>query len=248
MLAAMLCVSVLAGCASNPGNTTGVSAEKRDPLEPFNRQVHRFNMLVDKAVLRPAAKGYKQVTPKPVKNSISNFFSNLSMPVTILNDLLQLKPIVAVRDTGRFLVNSTVGLLGLFDPASKWNLPPHSEDFGITLARWGVASGPYLVLPLLGPSTLRDAFGLIPGYFASPYYWSGWSSRTRLGMQSLRAVQLRAQFLDLDKMLTQAYDPYALMRNTWLQHRAQTVRESLPGYNPDALPDYYDLPPAGDPN
>ncbi|MDN5864685.1 MAG: VacJ family lipoprotein [Gammaproteobacteria bacterium] len=241
----LMAIGLLAGCASNPGNTQGVSGAERDPLAPINREIYRFNMLLDAAVLRPAAVGYETVTPEPVETGISNFFDNLSMPITIINDLLQLKPLDAVRDTGRFLVNSTVGLAGFLDPASGWNMPEHSEDFGITLARWGVPSGPYLQLPFLGPSTVRDVFGLYVDHFASFYYWTGWDPATRNAVTAVGIVQLRAQFLELDKMLTQSYDPYALMRNTWLQQRAKNVRENLPDYDPNALPNYYDLP-AGD--
>lgn len=237
-----LMILVLAGCATKPGNPEGVSANKRDPLQPLNREVYRFNMLLDKAVLRPVAKGYKQVTPKPARTGIQNFFSNLSKPITILNDLLQLKPLDAVRDTGRFVTNSTVGLLGFFDPASEMGMPPHSEDFGITLARWGVPSGPYLQIPFLGPSTVRDAFGLYVDHFGSAYYWTGWEPATRNVIYAVGAIQLRAQFLDLDKMLTQSYDPYAMMRNAWLQNRDETVRKNLPDYNPNELPSYYNLP------
>lgn len=232
----------IAGCATSPGNPDGVSAEKRDPLEPVNREVYRFNMLVDKAVLRPVAQGYEKVTPEPAQTGISNFFDNLELPITILNDLLQLKPLDAVRDTGRFFTNTTVGLLGFLDPASDWSMPAHSEGFGITLARWGVPSGPYLQIPFLGPSTVRDAFGLYVDHFGSAYYWSGWEPATRNAVTALGVIQLRAQFLDLDKMLTQSYDPYSKMRNAWMQHRDQTVRKNLPDYNPNELPDYYNLP------
>ena len=234
----LIAAGLFAGCATKPGNPAGVSGGKRDPLAPVNRQVYRFNHLLDSAVLKPVAKGYVKITPKPVQTSISNFFSNLGGPITIINDLLQLKPLDAVRDTGRFFANSTVGLAGFFDPASHWSMPAHSEDFGITLARWGVPSGPYLQIPLLGPSDVRDAFGLYVDHFGSAFYWTGWKPRTRNLIYALGAVQLRARFLNFDQMLAQSYDPYALMRDTYLQNRDQTVRKNLPDYNPDTLPDY----------
>jgi phospholipid-binding lipoprotein MlaA len=228
----------LAGCATQPGNPGGVAGSKRDPLQPVNRQIYRFNTILDKAVLRPVAKGYKTVTPKPVRTGISNFFGNLGMPVTIVNDLLQLKPLHAVRDTGRFLTNSTIGLAGFLDPASDFGLDPHSEDFGITLARYGVPSGPYIQIPLLGPSDVRDAAGLYVDHFGSAFYWTGWQPGTRNVIYLVGAIQLRAKFLYLDKMLAHAYDPYALERDGWLQNRAQTIRENLPNYNPNTLPNY----------
>lgn len=238
-LVAALAVALLAtGCATKPGNPGNVPPQKRDPLAPVNREVYRFNNLVDSAVLKPAAKGYVKVTPKPVRTSVSNFFSNLETPITVVNDLLQLKPLDAVRDTGRFFANSTVGIFGLFDPASNWGMPPHSEDFGITLARWGVPSGPYLVIPLLGPSDVRDAFGLYADHFGSAFYWTGWKPGTRNAIYALGAVQLRAQFLNYDQLLEQAYDPYSFMRNAYLQNRDETVRKNLPNYNPNQLPNY----------
>lgn len=228
----------LAGCATGPGNPGNVPPQRRDPLAPMNREVYRFNNLVDSALIRPLAKGYVRVTPRPVRTSISNFFSNLELPVTIVNDLLQLKPIDAVRDTGRFFANSTLGIAGLFDPASSWGLVPHSEDFGITLARWGVPSGPYLVIPFFGPSDVRDALGLYVDYFGSAYQWTGWHPGTRNAVFALQVVSLRAQFLNYDQLLEQAYDPYAFMRNAYLQSRDQTIRKNLPNYNPNQLPNY----------
>ena len=228
----------LCSCATKPGNPGNVSPQKRDPFAPANREIYRFNMLLDKAVLRPVAKGYANVTPQPVKNSISNFFSNLSLPVTIVNDLLQLKPLDAARDTGRFLVNSTIGVAGLFDPASDWHMPPHSEDFGITLARWGIPSGPYLQIPFLGPSDVRDALGMYADYYGSVSHWSGWSPATRNALYGLRAVQARASYLNVDQMLEQSYDPYAMMRSIYFQNRDQTIQKNLPGYNPNQTLDY----------
>ena len=228
----------LAGCATRPGNPGNVSPQKRDPLAPVNREVYRFNMLLDKAVLRPVAKGYNKVTPQPVKNSISNFFSNLSLPVTVINDLLQLKPLDAARDTGRFLVNSTIGIGGLFDPASHWDMPAHSEDFGITLARWGVPSGPYLQIPFLGPSDVRDALGMSVDYYGTASHWSGWRPATRNALFALRAVQARASYLNVDQMLEQSYDPYAMMRSLYFQNRDQTIQKNLPNYNPNQTLDY----------
>lgn len=238
IVAVGLMAVVLSACATKPGNPGNVPPGKRDPLAPVNREIYRFNMLVDKAVMRPVAKGYTKVTPQPVQNSLTNFFANLRMPITVINDLLQLKPLDAARDTGRFLVNSTVGFGGLFDPASDWDMPAHSEDFGITLARWGVPSGPYLQIPFLGPSDVRDAVGMYSDYFGSTSYWTNWKPGTRNAIYALQAVTTRASYLNVDQMLEQAYDPYALMRSVYFQNRDQTIRQNLPNYNPNQTLDY----------
>jgi len=226
---------LLAACATRPGNPDNVAPQKRDPLAPVNREIYRFNMLLDAAVVRPVAKEYARVTPQPVRTHVSDFFSNLRLPVTVINDLLQLKPLDAVRDTGRFAVNSTLGFAGFFDPASEWSMPPHSEDFGITLARWGVPSGPYLQIPFLGPSNVRDAVGTYSDYFGSTNYWSGWKPATRNVIYAMQAITARANFLDVDKMLEQSYDPYSLMRSIYFQNRDQTIRQNLPHFKPKSV-------------
>ena len=135
---------LLAGCAI-------AKPRHDDPLEKYNRKVYAFNDSLDKAVIRPVAVGYRKVTNPPVRRSVSDFFTNLRMPVTVANDLLQARPKQALRSTGRFLVNLTLGIGGIFDPASSLGLPLEDNDFGVTLARWGVPEGDYLMLPFLGP-------------------------------------------------------------------------------------------------
>ena len=142
-------VLLLAGCAIAKPRTD-------DPLEKYNRAAYQFNDSVDKVVVRPVALGYRKVTNAPVRRSFSDFFTNIRMPVTVANDLLQARPKQALENTGRFLINLTLGIGGFFDPASQLGLPLEDNDFGITLARWGVPEGDYLVLPLLGPNTVRD--------------------------------------------------------------------------------------------
>lgn len=239
----LLAVSLLmlAGCVTRPGNPNDVSPAKRDPLAPINRQIYRFNSLLDSAVLKPLAKGYMKVTPRPVRQSVTNFFANLTLPVTIANDLLQLQPLNAVRDTGRFLADSTVGIGGLFTPASSWGMPAHEETLGTTMARWGIPSGPYLVLPILGPSTLRSAVGNYFDSFASPLYGGTIPPAERNPLVLLQGVEERAKYLSYDQMLEQAYDPYALIRNTFLENLDQRVRKNLPNYNPNQLPNYKKL-------
>ena len=149
--------------------SAAVQAEENnpDPWEGFNRSVFEFNEVLDRNVAKPLAQGYQYITPKPVDDSVTNFFSNLEDVLVIVNDVLQLKFGQALSDTGRVLINTTVGFFGLFDVASKIGLEKHNEDFGQTLGYWGVGSGPYLVLPVLGPSTLRDAFGTGAGSYSS---------------------------------------------------------------------------------
>src|SRR5215469_8048937 len=151
LLPAVAMTALLVGCAIAPPRTD-------DPLEKFNRKSYAFNMALDTHVLRPVAVGYTKVTPKPVQTSISNFFTNIKLPISIANNLLQARPSDAMTDTGRFLINMTVGVAGFFDPATKMQIPIKETDFGITLARWGVPEGDFLMVPLLGPSTFRDVW------------------------------------------------------------------------------------------
>ena len=158
----------LLGCAAAPAKK-----DPRDPWERMNRSIYGFNHAVDHAVLRPVARGYQKVTPSFVRTGISNFFDNLDYPVVILNDLLQARFKQAGSDTGRLLMNTTLGIGGLLDPASSAGLLKYDNDFGLTLARWGAGKGPYLMLPLLGPSDVRDGAGRIPDSFASPRNYIG---------------------------------------------------------------------------
>ena len=155
-------VALLAGCTIAKPRTD-------DPLEKFNRKVYAFNDAMDKAVIRPVAVGYRKVTNPPVRRSVSDFFTNIRMPITVANDLLQARPKQALQSTGRFLVNLTLGLGGFFDPASQLGLPLEDNDFGVTLARWGVPDGDYLVLPFIGPTTVRDVWRMpVDSYFFDP--------------------------------------------------------------------------------
>lgn len=219
-VALVLLTLLSAGCATVPSG----KPDPRDPWERFNRSSFAFNDALDRAVAKPVAKAYKKVTPRVVRTGISNFVSNLSGITTVFNDVLQGKMRQAGRDSGRFLLNTTVGLGGLFDPATKAGLEKNSEDFGQTLGKWGVKSGPYLMLPILGPSTVRDTFGRIPDQFTYPInYVDNW--RIRYGVRALDFLDLRAGLLDLDAQLEQSFDRYAFVRNAWLQRREFQVRD-----------------------
>ncbi|WP_117314725.1 MlaA family lipoprotein [Chromatocurvus halotolerans] len=204
---------LLGGCAQ---------AERRqDPLEPFNRQMFAFNDTVDGAILKPLAKGYVNVLPTPVRNSVGNVFDNLRTPTTIINQFLQGKPGEGMRDIGRFVINSTVGVLGIFDVASRSGLEKDVEDFGQTLAVWGVPSGPYLVVPFIGASGFRDGAGDIAGLFTYPPTYA--EDEFRFSAFVTEFIDLRAQLLEVEKLV--GGDRYLFIRDAYLQRRADLIRD-----------------------
>lgn len=215
-----LFVLLTAGCAAVPSG----KPDPRDPWERFNRSSFAFNDALDKAVAKPVAKAYKKVTPHIVRTGVSNFISNLGDVTTIVNDVLQGKVKQAGHDSARFLLNSTLGLAGLFDPATAAGLEHNDEDFGQTLGKWGVKSGPYLMLPFLGPSTVRDALGRLPDQYSYPVNYLEDDS-TRYIIRGVSFLDLRAGLLDLDAQLENSYDRYAFVRNAWLQRREFQVKD-----------------------
>jgi phospholipid-binding lipoprotein MlaA len=218
----LLAVFVLfaTGCATVPAG----KADPRDPWEKFNRSMYVFNDSLDRAIAKPVAKGYKKVTPQFVRTGVSNVITNLDQVSTIVNGLLQGKVRQAGRDSARFLLNTTLGLGGLFDPASAAGLELNDEDFGQTLGKWGVKPGPYLMLPFLGPSNVRDTLSRIPDQYTYPVNYLEDDS-TRLLIRGVDFIDLRADLLDLDAQLERSYDPYAFIRNAWLQRREFLVRD-----------------------
>ena len=211
---------LLAGCATQPN----AKRDPRDPFEGFNRASYKFNDALDRAILKPTAKGYKAITPQFVETGVSNFFSNLGQTTVIVNDLLQAKFKPALSDTGRFLLNTTVGIGGLFDPASKAGLDKNDEDFGQTLGKWGVHSGPYLMVPFFGPSTVRDGFGSGVDVFSDPLHYverDAW----RYSLDGMNLIDARARRLSLEDTLNQTYDKYGFIRNAYLQQREYQVTD-----------------------
>lgn len=203
---------VLAGCASKGTNPA-------DPYESFNRKVYKFNTVLDKAILKPSATVYRAVLPAFVRKGVNNFYNNLDLVPTVGNDLLQAEGKWAIRDTWRFLINSTLGIGGVLDVAQKFGLQPHSNDLGLTLAKWGDKNSPYLVLPFLGPSTIRDGAGwLFQFALYSPYVYIR-EDAVVYSLLALRYVDLRAQLLNTDRIMDEALDKYAFMRDAYLQHR-----------------------------
>jgi phospholipid-binding lipoprotein MlaA len=190
-----------------------------DPYEPINREIHKFNMALDATMLKPPAKFYKAVIPAGVRASINNFYNNIYMIPTVANDLLQAQWRHASDDAGRFVVNSTIGLGGLLDVASKYNLPLHRNDLGLTFARWGDKKSPYIVIPFLGPSTIRDGMGMLFEFTVmTPYPYIN-NDVVLNSLIGLRYVDLRSQFLETDRFLDEALDKYTFIRDAYLQNR-----------------------------
>ncbi|CAH0066858.1 Lipoprotein [Stenotrophomonas maltophilia] len=211
----------LYGGAGNTG-----SAAAYDPWEPFNRKVHTFNNAVDRGIARPLATAYTHVVPRFARTGVSNFFSNLRAPVTITNQLLQGRGADAWDSLGRFLMNSTLGIGGLFDPASKAMVPRRNEDFGQTLGAWGWRRSRYVELPFFGPRTVRDVFGLAGDIPLSPIRRIE-EDKIRIGLQGLQLVDTRAQLLAIDNLRDTAVDEYSLVRDAWMQRRNYQIENDL---------------------
>ena len=223
------------GCAST--GASGIS-EVDDPLERANRAIFRFNRTADRFVLRPVASGYHTITPDPLERSISRFFVNLSSPIVIVSDLLQGKFKQAGADTGRFLLNSTVGLLGFLDVATHVGLEFHDEDLGQTLGRWGLEQGPYLVVPIFGPYTLRDGVGRIlelPLELLNHYD----NDDARRKLVLLYYIDKRMSLLAADDALANAFDPYIFVRDAYLQRRRYLVYDGDPPFLEEDFEDEY---------
>ena len=210
-----------------------------DPLEKLNRRVHRFNEAVDRRIAKPLASVYVKVTPRPVRLGVGNFFNNLGQPVSALNALLQGKPKQAGQSLGRFLLNSTLGIGGVFDPATSANLPNKSEDFGQTLGVWGWKRSRYVELPLFGPRTIRDALGMAGDSPLSPLRRIG-DDKLRVFLQGLQLVDVRTQLLAIDRMREGATDDYALVRDAWMQRRQYQIFGERKNEADESLPDYLD--------
>jgi len=245
----VLALALLAGCKIAPPRTD-------DPYENFNRKSYAVNDALDKAFIRPVAVGYRKVTNPPVRRAFSDFFTNIRMPITVANDLLQAKPKAAAEGTGRFLVNLTLGVGGFFDPASQLGLPLDDTDFGITLAHWGVPEGPYLVIPLVGPTTARDVWRLpVDSYFFDPLSIYSRNHDFKDGQyylpQVMYLVTLRSRGIDAESFLQSAYDPYVFIRDAYRQQRLYSLYDGNPpaeiiqqmqglnekGFDPDELLD-----------
>jgi phospholipid-binding lipoprotein MlaA len=218
LVAVAALLSVTGGCATTAANPA-------DPLEPFNRAMFGFNENVDKAVLKPVARGYRALTPPLVRTGVTNFFSNLEDLWISANNLMQGKVEWALGDLLRFTFNSSFGLLGVIDIASEMGLEKHNEDFGQTLGRWGVGSGAYLVLPLLGPSTARDGAARVVDWLSDV--------PVRNSLYATRVVSDRSNLFDATNLLDEAaLDKYTFVRDSWLQRRRSLVYDGSPPREP----------------
>ena len=230
--------AVLSGCAS-----TATSADN-DPLEDMNRQIFGFNEAADRAIVGPIAEGYRAITPDPFRDGVSNFIRNLNSPVVFANDVLQGKPKRAGNTLSRFTINTGFGLGGLFDTADQLGIEGHTEDFGQTLAVWGVPEGPYLMIPFMGPSNVRDGIGrVVDSFVFDPLFWIEFpgnpnlNENLRLGRAGVTAVNTRAQLSDVFETLRSQPEPYIALRRAYRANREAEI-------NDGALPDdpYEDLP------
>ena len=218
--------ALLAACATP-------MPRRDDPYEKFNRKMYAFNDFADRVAIRPVAVGYRKVTNDTSRRLISNFFANVKSPITIVNDVLQGQPKYAFTQTSRLVINSTVGVLGLFDPASEMGIDAHTTDFGVTLAKWGVPEGPYLVLPLLGPTTGRDLPAIaVDQYYLDPLSWYAsehdlkWHAEYLPQMAYL--VTLRSSAIDAEGLLQGVYDPYVFYRDAYRQRRLYKIYNGNP--------------------
>jgi phospholipid-binding lipoprotein MlaA len=219
-------LTLLAGCATP-------MPRKDDPYENFNRKMYAFNDFADRVAIRPVAVAYRKVTNPTSRTLVSNFFANIESPITIANDLLQANPKEAFKATSRFVINTTVGVLGLFDPASEMNIVASETDFGVTLAKWGVPDGPYLVLPLLGSSSVRDLPGfMVDRYAFDPLSWYSSEHNFKLHAEYLPTlaylVTLRSSAIDAEGLLEGVYDPYVFYRDAYRQRRLYKIYRGNP--------------------
>ncbi|MBL8265856.1 MAG: VacJ family lipoprotein [Steroidobacter sp.] len=226
----LLATLALVGCASAPGRTTNT-----ERYEGFNRGVYKFNDTLDRAALKPVAKGYRKVTPQFIRTGVGNVLSNLEYPGTFINQFLQGKVVLGLKDTGRFLLNSTLGIAGIFDVATPLGLEKNDEDFGQTMAVWGVPSGPFLNLPLLGPSSMRDAPSRAFDWFTNPLQYTDLPWEAEWSERVINVVHSRAELLPLDETLKRTYDPYVFIRDAWVQQREFNIFDGNPP--PETLED-----------
>ena len=234
----------LSGCATRPTDPEELKIyeETNDPWEPMNRGIHAFNQAADKVVLKPIAKGYRTVVPEFQRGWVANFFDNLAQPVHLLNALLQGQFKDAGATLGRFVTNTTFGFFGLFDVASEAGIPNPKNDFGQTLAKWGWDGdgGPFLMLPFLGPSSLRDGIGTGVDALAHPMGWALWNEHElHYGLVALDGVSARDRAMDLlDDLEKTSTDYYATLRTMSRQNRKKKINEVLNNKQEDEKPDY----------
>ncbi len=213
--------AILGGCVTLP---PGHKPPPQDPWESMNRGIYKFNDKLDRAVAKPVARTYVKVVPAPARTGVSNFLANLHTTTVMVNDALQGKFVAAANDLARLLVNTTVGVGGLLDPATQMGLAKNDEDFGQTLGRWGVPPGPFVEIPFLGPSDTRDGPGRAVDIFTGPTHYIN-NNWVAYGLYGAELVDARAAILPLDETLQKVFDPYAFIRDAYLQRRAYLVSD-----------------------
>lgn len=227
------CIAVVAMLAMAGGCATTGSADPRDPMEGFNRSMHGFNKFMDKAVFDPVGKVYKTVVPNPLDRGITNFFNNIGEITVFANNVLQFKLARAASDAARFVVNSTLGIGGLFDVATGMGLVRHHEDFGQTLGHWGIGSGPFLVAPFLGPTSFRDALGFGVDTFLNPITYVD-PDATRAGLMSLNYIDFKTDNKGARNLIGEAsVDEYEFLKNAYLERRRGLVSDGAAGPEPE---------------
>jgi phospholipid-binding lipoprotein MlaA len=200
-----------------------------DPLENLNRKTHDFNVAFDATFLKPPARFYKTVIPGKVRVGVNNFYQNINMIPTVGNDLLQTEWGYALKDSWRFIINSTIGFAGILDVAANCGLPPRSNDLGITFAKWGYKNSAYIVVPFIGPSTIRDAVGTTVEYAVlTPYPYIN-NQAVLYSLLGLRYIDLRSQLFETEELMDQALDKYAFIRDAWLQNRNYKIQGEKEG-------------------
>lgn len=237
-------VSLSMGACST-ANTSADAGDVYDPMEGFNRAIFAFNDAVDTVFLEPVARGYRFITPQPVRTGVRNFLRNLKSPMQVVNQTLQGDLSGAGADVARFAVNSTAGVLGLIDVGNMIGLPYEQEDFGQTLAVWGVGHGPYMVLPIMGPSSVRDTTGLLVDSYADPlrlYLYNTHQEEWHYARLGLTTISTREELLDLlDDLQKNSFDYYAAVRSTYIQRREALVNDQDPELaTSPSIPDFDD--------
>lgn len=236
----VLIAAALNACVTLPPNT---QRSPLDPWESWNRGVYKFNDAVDRAVAKPVAKAYVRFVPEPIRIGVTNFFSNLETPTVLINDALQGKFLAAASDLGRFALNTSLGLGGILDPATPIGLARNNEDFGQTLGKWGVHPGPFIEIPILGPSDLRDAPARVVDTYTNPRQYIK-NSGLKYGLYLPDFADRRAALLSFEDTLKNAYDPYTFVRDAYLQRRAYLVADGKDADEP--FPDPGDDPATTD--
>lgn len=236
----LVAVALFTGCATSMPATPKDQRSPADPWEPLNRRVKSFNDTVDRFTFKPLAKGYQAVVPGKMQRGIHNFSTNLLGPLYIVNNLLQGKFKRGLSETGRFLANTIWGVGGFIDVGSDLGMETYREDFGQTLAVWGIPDGPYVVVPILGPRTLRDATMIPLNFAADPTYWIEDDS-ARWSLYLVRAVDLRASLFSAEALIKDSFDPYLTIRESYLQNRRYLIYDGEPPEDEDFYDDFDDI-------